>query len=100
MTSGNETIQSIIRDLAERAKELNCLYAVEEVTSEADTPLEQVFRRVIEAIPSGWQYPTACRARITCDGKTYESTPVTPPPWGQQATILARGAPVGNVGVF
>lgn len=100
MTSGNETIQSIIRDLAERAKELNCLYAVEEVTSEADTPLEQVFQRVIEAIPSGWQYPTACRARITCDGKRYESTPVTPSPWVQQATILARGEPVGSVEVF
>lgn len=100
MADGGETIESIMRDLAERAKELHCLYVVEEATSEAETPLEEVFRRVIEAIPSGWQYPGACRVRIAYNGTEHHSPDFVPTPWVQGAPILVRGTPVGAVEVY
>ena len=100
MSSGDETIQSILKDLAERAKELNCLYAVEELTSAADTSLEDVFRGVIEAIPSGWQYPGACQARITYNGVCYQSPHFAPSAWVQRATIQVQGETVGLLEVF
>ena len=47
----------LISFLQERAKELNCLYRIEEVLSKRDTDLDEVCRGIIEAIPPGWQYP-------------------------------------------
>ena len=100
MSSCNDTIESIVRDLTERAKELNCLYAVEEVTSAADVSLDDVFRGVIEAIPAGWQYPGACQARIIYNGTDYQSPNFAPSPWVQRATIQVQGEPAGTVEVY
>lgn len=100
MSSGNDTIESIVRDLTERAKELNCLYAVEELTSAADVSLEEVFRGVIEAIPAGWQYPGACQARITYNGVDHQAPHFVSSPWVQRATIQVQGEPVGTVEVY
>ncbi len=100
MSSGNDTIESIVRDLTERAKELNCLYAVEELTSAADLSLEEVFCGVIEAIPAGWQYPGVCRVRITYDGANYQSPNFVPSAWVQRATIHVQGKPAGTVEVL
>ncbi len=99
MSSGNDTIESIVKDLTERAKELNCLYAVEELTSAADLSLEEVFCGVIEAIPAGWQYPGVCRVRITYDGANYQSPNFVPSAWVQRATIHVQGKPAGTVEV-
>lgn len=100
MADGFDTIESIVRDLAERAKELNCLYAVEEVTSASKLPMEDVFRGVIDAMPSGWQYPGACQVRITYDGKVYESSPTPRSPWVLEADIRVLGEAVGTLEVF
>lgn len=45
MATHDSDAEIILRDLRERAKELNCLYTVEELTSEPDLSLE----RIVEA---------------------------------------------------
>ena len=54
----------ILRELQERAKELNCLYKVDELLNRSDLSLEQIFRAMIDVLPQGWQYPHDCQARI------------------------------------
>jgi pyruvate,water dikinase len=98
--NASNTIESIVRDLAERAKELNCLYTVEELTGASELSLDEILRQVVQAIPEGWQYPTACCARITCDGTVYESPGFQTSPWVQQAAIRVQGEPVGSVEVY
>jgi len=66
-------VHSLFSTLHERAKELGCLYKVEEILSQFNQPLEEVFRRVIEAIPQGWQHPDRCQARIAYGDATTES---------------------------
>ncbi len=95
-----QTIESILKDLTERAKELNCLYSVEEVLSHPKLPLTEVFRGVIDALPPGWQYPELCRARITCDGVQYESPSLVDTPWVQRAPIRVQGESIGMLEVF
>ncbi len=99
MSGDHDTIENIMRDLAERAKELSCLYAVEELTSAADVSLEDVFRGVIKAVPDGWQYPGTCQARITYNGVRYGPADFPPTPWVQQATIRVHGELVGSIEV-
>ena len=100
MPDERNTVESILSDLAERAKELNCLYTVEEVLSDTDTPLEELFRGVLAAIPQGWQFPGACRVRITCEGAVYQSPDFTETPWVQSAPIRVQEKSVGHLEVF
>ena len=98
--NSNETPDGrILWALQERAKELNCLYLVDELLKRPERPLEEIFRGIIEILPPGWQYPEFCQARIV-----FESLIIQPPDfrittWAQSASIVLQGQAVGNVEV-
>ena len=56
----------LMAQLKERAKELSCLYEIEEIFGRQDQTIENAIQGVIQAIPPGWQYPdiTTCQIRI------------------------------------
>lgn len=95
-----EQVESIVRDLRERAKELNCLYTVEELASDPDKTLDEVFRGVIRAIPQGWQYSDACQARIIYRGDVYQTPAFAVSAWAQRAVIRSQGEAVGTLEVY
>jgi hypothetical protein len=64
MNEHDRTMSGLIASLQERAKELNCLYEVEQILSRFDVTIEEAFKKVVEVIPPGWQYPDVCRAMI------------------------------------
>ncbi|MGD2109006.1 MAG: PEP/pyruvate-binding domain-containing protein [Phycisphaerae bacterium] len=99
MTEQDDRVADILRSLQERAKELNCLYRVEEVTNNDDLPLDQVFQGVIDAIPPGWQYPDISVARICHDGREHASTNFHETEWTQKATIRVYGQSAGTLEV-
>ena len=71
MSNRLELDTSDINSLKERAKELRCLYQVQEAVSDRSLPLPSVFLRVVEAIPDGWQFPQITGARIEYLGRNY-----------------------------
>jgi hypothetical protein len=90
----------LLEALAERAKELTCLYAIEEILKEPDADVDQICDRVIEAIPPGWQFPEICVARITLDGKECCSPNFRKTAWKLSADIMQREQVVGKVSVY
>ena len=90
----------MMRALQERAKELNCLYQVEEALSDQNRPIEETLKKIIEAIPPGWQYPDICRVRITLDGETYSTPDFKETPWKQGADIKLHENTIGRIEVF
>ncbi len=99
MTDQDGRVADILRSLQERAKELNCLYRVEEITDTDLLTLEEVFEGVIDAIPPGWQYPEVCVARICYDGKVYATRGYRETEWSQEAPIRVYGEVVGTLDV-
>jgi predicted nucleotidyltransferase len=98
-----EQTQSAIRlleALTERAKELTCVYVIEEVLNEPEATIGQVCERIIRAIPPGWQFPEICVARITLEDKEYESPGFEETPWSLSAEIVEQDRVVGSVGVW
>jgi hypothetical protein len=85
----------VIQSLQERAKELSCLYRVEEILNRQDEPLEVIFRSVIEAIPAGLQYPDVCQVSMRIDGRQYASAGYRPTPWSISVP-LKRGAEIAG----
>ena len=90
-------VSTLFSTLHERAKELSCLYKIEEILSQFDRPLEEVFRRIIEAIPPGWQFPDCCQAQIVYGNETYESSDFEETPHVHCADIRVQDTPAGRL---
>jgi len=90
----------LLEDLTERAKELTCLYAIEEALKEPDSEIDQVAERIIQAIPPGWQFPEICVARISLEGREYQSENFQETPWKLSANIVQQDHVVGTIAVY
>ena len=99
MDTQKRQIDSLLKDLQERAKELNCLYKVEELLSDANIPLDRLFQGIIDIIPLGWQYPEICQAKITYNNETYRSSNFKETPYVQSADIVVQDKIVGQIAV-
>jgi hypothetical protein len=86
--------------LKERAKELRCLYQVISALSRREDPPQEVFRRVLEAIPPAWQYPEDATARIEYFGRTHARPDFVDTPWRQRSPIAILRTPVGSLEVL
>nr|MBC8204960.1 hypothetical protein [FCB group bacterium] len=64
MNDNDNNIEKVITALKERAKELNCMYRVEEALQKPDDDLNSVFSKIMEAIPLGVQNSGICQVRI------------------------------------
>ncbi len=100
MTEPVRPFDRIIQALQERAKELNCLYRVDEVLSQPETPLEDVFNELVQVIPGGWQHPGVCRARLFYRNKSYQAPDFAETEWMLSAPILVQGETEGKLQVY
>jgi PAS domain S-box-containing protein len=86
--------------LAERIKELNCLYGISNLFENQDVSLPWIMQRAVELIPAAWQYPDNACARIELDGQAYTSNNFKKTRWCQNTKIVLNGKHVGDVGVY
>ncbi|MCB0288206.1 MAG: PEP/pyruvate-binding domain-containing protein, partial [Calditrichaeota bacterium] len=98
--SANPQLDELIRTLKERAKELNCLYVIEEILDNPDKDISLMFCKICEAIPPGWQYPDICRAVITYNGEQHQSDDFELTEWVQHANIVMHDETVGKISVY
>ncbi len=90
-------VSTLFSTLHERAKELSCLYSIEEILSRFDQPIEDVFREVVAAIPPGWQFPECCQAQIVYGSETFETPDFEETPFVHCADIRVQDSAVGRV---
>lgn len=100
MTDQTRPIDKLLWALQERAKELNCLYKIEELLTDPEADLNEVFDGIIRAIPPGWQYPDVCQARLRYGDATYAPPNFKATPWKQSAEISLQDEIVGTVEVY
>ena len=60
--------------LAERVKELSCLYGLSILFENADISIEAILQGALDLIPPAWQFPEITRARIYFDNKEYRTS--------------------------
>jgi len=100
MNLDDQQIESLLNSLQERAKELNCLYKIEEFMNLPDATVEEVCKGIIEAIPPGFQYPEICQARINLLDDVYESPNFIQTEWEQSADIVMQEKVLGRISVY
>jgi pyruvate,water dikinase len=100
MDDAEKSIDRLLHDLRERAKELNCLYEVQELLGNPSITIDEILRGIIRVLPPGWQYPDVCQAEIAFDGKIFRSAGFQASPWVQSADIVVQDKPVGRISVY
>ncbi len=98
--SDKNPLHKLIDDLKERAKELNCIYEVQEILTKIDEPIDHICNGIIKAMPPGWQYPAICKARITFNDQLFQSEGFEKTKWSQCAVIKVKELVVGNLCVI
>ena len=100
MDDAHDPKDAFLQSLQERAKELQALYAIEKILKVQGKPLDEIFEEVVAMIPSGWQYPTDCQAKITFRDRVFESPGFRQTSWIQSTPIIVEGKRTGSVGVY
>jgi hypothetical protein len=96
----DKPIDRILHDLQERAKELNCLYRVDEILGREDVALDEALGEVVRTIPAGWQFPDVCVARIVLGSHVFEPPGFTPSPHRMMSLLEAQGEIAGQIEVY
>ena len=97
---GYQDVKNLLQQLQERARELNCLYRVEEALGDPRATIADICSEIIKAIPAGWQYPEVCVARIRIDDNSFSSPSFSESDWVQRADILSGDVKVGDICVY
>jgi len=99
MGTGNENNKEQ-RDLKERIKELNCLYALSRLMEKRDIPENEFFQFAVNLIPPAWQYPDNTCARIKVEGREYKTNGFRETQWRLSAKIVVNNKTEGHIDVF
>jgi two-component system, cell cycle sensor histidine kinase and response regulator CckA len=90
---------AILHDLAERNKELSCLYAISKVVESANLGLSEILQKIVVLLPPAWQFPEFAAARISHGSDRYSTEGFEESGWLQSAPINVEGLRVGLVEV-
>ncbi len=85
--------------LAERVKELNCLYTISKIFDRRGLDLDSIIRRTIEVIPAAWQHADVAGVRVRLDKKSFRTDRFRQSRWMQECPIIVQGVPVGSIAV-
>ncbi len=96
----NKSVDNIIIDLKERAKELSCLYEVQELLSDITTDVDEICIGLVNAIPQGWQFPEICVVKIIFRDSEHKSNNFISTDWVLKNDIILQDEIVGNINVY
>ena len=100
MADNPRKLDDILRFSREREKELECLYRIEEILKKPGLETADAMKMIVAAVPSGWQYPEVCRAKIDIGVETYAPAGFSETPWAQRADIFVQGKKAGEIAVY
>ncbi|PLX11102.1 MAG: hypothetical protein C0597_15640 [Marinilabiliales bacterium] len=89
-----------IRPLQERAKELKCLYDIENVLKHGETNFYHAFKEIVNIIPNGWQYSPFCHAIIELEDKLFSLQESVSFELSQKAELIVDNNIVGKIIVY
>ncbi|KKK67344.1 hypothetical protein LCGC14_2955010, partial [marine sediment metagenome] len=100
LQASEDQMKTLNHHLAERAKELDCLYKLSELAAETNKSVDAIFTEAVNLIPPSWQYPEVTCAKITVENKEYVTDNFKETKWKQSSDIMVSGRKNGFVEVY
>jgi pyruvate,water dikinase len=99
MTDQPVPLAHLLESLKERAKELNCLYMVEEYFSRGGISMKEILVGIVNALPPGMQYSSICEARIVFGEMSVQSIRYRETEWKIEEELAVQDDVVGKITV-
>lgn len=90
----------ILHNLAERIKELDCLYGLSKLIEQPEISLEKILEGLTNLVPTSYQYPEITCVKITLGGHLFLTKNFERTNWKQAADIVANKQKVGVIEVY
>lgn len=95
-----EELRRRTHDLGERVKELNCLYAIYNLSEQRHISVDEILGGTTRLIPPAWHYPEITSARITFRDRVFTTETFRETQWRQACDIFVQDERTGCVEVF
>lgn len=107
-----EEKRHLIHDLGERVKELTALHQTARILQDEDRSVNELLHDIVTLLPTAWQYPEICEARIRFGDMEFKSPYFAASPWSQVSEFSAGSTkgeievvyleerPAGDIGPF
>jgi formate hydrogenlyase transcriptional activator len=89
----------LVRQLRQRVKELDCIYAICHLASDPTAPFDQIIKDIVDRIPTAFRKPKLTCAGITIGDKVTRTANFTNCRWKLEKDITAYGKTFGKVEV-
>ncbi|WP_276135202.1 PAS domain-containing protein [Polluticoccus soli] len=66
-----QSVAMATHDLGERVKELSTIFQTNEILKDDKQTIGEVFQRIVDILPPGWQYPGVCAAKVMFNKRAY-----------------------------
>ena len=86
-------------DLAERVKELTCLYAVSRLAQQNSLQLDELFEKTMDHLVCAYQWPEHAGVRIVHGPTTRQTPGFRLTEWRQEAALVLDGSAIGSITV-
>ncbi|HPS64067.1 MAG TPA: PEP/pyruvate-binding domain-containing protein [Ignavibacteria bacterium] len=97
--SNSKNIDNIIHSLEERAKELNCLYTIEDILKTPQLSEDEVLTALVNVINEGWQFPALASVKIVYEDEIFMSANFKEHGYLMKADIISNDRVVGFIQV-
>ena len=97
--SNNELNKKTIHELGERVKELRTIYLINSILKNENLTIKEFLIKMVDIIPSGWQFESICSACVNFDGKEYTSKNFKPSQVKQTAKFRTVDGKTGYIEV-
>ncbi len=94
-----KALQKKTDDIAERIKELNCLYGISNLAEKSGISLEEILERTVDLIPPAWQYPEITGAQINLEHQVFKTKNYKETIWKQSAAIIGKDDQIGTLNI-
>ncbi len=91
--------ETLLHDLEERIKELNCLYSLSQLEDKPGITVEEILHKIVSLIPPGWQYPDITCARVVYEDMSFSTKNFKETKWKQSARLIVNSKEMGSVEV-
>ena len=88
------------RQLQQRLKHLNCLYALSKIVNREGIPLDEIFQKTVHLIRDAYKYPSEMCVRINFDGLLFATDNFKKSELSWNTSIKAHGETVGSIEVY
>ncbi|HIH29196.1 MAG TPA: pyruvate, phosphate dikinase [Thermoplasmata archaeon] len=99
-TAGIAPNGTMIHELKERVKELNCFYRITKIIRNSKLSVDEALQEIVKVIPPAWQYPEITCVRIYLEGREFKTDNFQQTNWKLDSNIIVDEKIIGVLEVF